>query len=82
MQTDGTLLFVPQQGIHLDPRLNTGDEQMISADIILQGHFQVIEHKKPLQLIRLTEVFFGSRMQSRGRIKGSVIPYPVAFTYL
>lgn len=47
MQTDAALLCVPQQGTHLDTRLNIVDAQMISADIILQCHFQVIEHTKP-----------------------------------
>lgn len=47
MQADSTLLCVPQQGIHLHPRLNTADAQMISAYIILQCHFQIIEHTKP-----------------------------------
>lgn len=47
MQADSALLCVPQQGIHLDPRLNIADAQMISADITLQCHFQIREHTKP-----------------------------------
>lgn len=47
MQVDSALLCVPQQLTHLDPRLNIVDALVISAGIILQCHFQIIEHPEP-----------------------------------